>query len=156
MLFFNRLIKDDSVRDRVENIFLYFSVLLISVLLEPFQEGPVEICVFKNLTNLPCPGCGMTRSFVYAGHLDWYNSFLMNPFGLILFFFWGWSALKDAVWLLFKKNLPFPPQNLWNRAKIWFIVGLVIFGVIRMGFYIHDFEPFQPLWKLIHQLKQFA
>jgi hypothetical protein len=153
MLFFNKLIRNDEIRDRAENIFLYLSVLIISILLEPFQKGPVEICVFKNLTNLPCPGCGMTRSFVYAGHLDIVNSILMNPFGTILFLLWGWSALKDSVWLLFKKNLPFPPERIWTKGKTWFIAGLVIFGVIRMGFYITDFEPFQPLIKLINQLK---
>lgn len=25
-------------------------------------------CVFRNLTGLPCPGCGMTRGFVAMGH----------------------------------------------------------------------------------------
>lgn len=154
MLFFNRLIPADDTRDRVENIFMYAVVFTVSLFLEPFQEGPVEICVFKNLTNLPCPGCGFTRSFVYMGHLDFYHAFLMHPFGSFLFFFWGWSALKDAVWLIFKKNFPFPPKKLWSSGKTFFIIGLLVFGVIRIFFYLPEFEPFKPLVKTISYFQQ--
>ncbi len=155
MLFFNRLIQDPVIRDRAENIFLYTFVLFVSVMLEPFQEGPVEICVFKSLTNLPCPGCGMTRSFVYFAHADLLNSFLIHPFGAILFFFWGWSALKDAVWLLCRKNIPFPPPELWSKGKTWFIIGLLVFGVLRIFFFIQDFELFRPLLKTINYFNHF-
>ncbi len=155
MLFFNKLFPDDAVRDRVENIVMYTVVFAVSLLLEPFQESPVEICVFKNITNLPCPGCGFTRSFVYMGHLDFYRAFLMHPFGTALFVFWGWSALKDAVWLIFKRNFPFPSKKIWSTGKTIFIFGLLVFGVIRIFFYLPEFELFKPLIKTIdyfHQL----
>lgn len=49
---------------------------------EHIEDGPV-ICPFRNITGLPCPGCGLTRSWVYLAHGWWRESFLANPFGLV-------------------------------------------------------------------------
>jgi len=45
-------------------------------------DGPV-VCPFRLLTGLPCPGCGLTRAWVYAAHGRWSESFGANPFGLV-------------------------------------------------------------------------
>ena len=47
------------------------------------DDGPV-VCPFRLLTGLPCPGCGLTRSWVYLAHGQWRDSFLANPFGIVL------------------------------------------------------------------------
>lgn len=47
------------------------------------EDGPV-LCPFRALTGLPCPGCGLTRSWVYAAHGWWRESFASNPFGLVV------------------------------------------------------------------------
>ncbi|TYL55530.1 DUF2752 domain-containing protein [Nocardioides sp. BGMRC 2183] len=49
---------------------------------ETIEDGPV-LCPFRLLTGLPCPGCGLTRSWVYATHGWWRESFLAHPFGLL-------------------------------------------------------------------------
>ncbi|GAA1506214.1 DUF2752 domain-containing protein [Nocardioides humi] len=56
-----------------------------SVLFSPdhIEDGPV-ICPFRRLTGLPCPGCGLTRSWVYLTHGWWRDSFLAHPFGPLL------------------------------------------------------------------------
>ena len=50
---------------------------------EGIADGPV-ICPFRLLTGLPCPGCGLTRAWVYLAHGQWRDSFLANPFGMVL------------------------------------------------------------------------
>lgn len=48
--------------------------------------GPItlpEICIFKNLTGLPCPGCGMTRSIISAVRGDISGSFFHHRLGLL-------------------------------------------------------------------------
>ena len=47
------------------------------------EDGPV-VCPFRLLTGLPCPGCGLTRSWVYLAHGQWRDSFLAHPFGVVL------------------------------------------------------------------------
>ena len=73
------------------------------------QSGPV-ICPFRALTGLPCPGCGLTRSFVFAMHGDpaaAVGAHLMGPLLVALCALWlvvpaarqVGSALDPQTWL---------------------------------------------------------
>lgn len=57
----------------------------VAATLDPatIANGPV-ICPFRLLTGLPCPGCGLTRSWVFAVHGDIGASLSAHPFGLPL------------------------------------------------------------------------
>ncbi len=56
----------------------------VAALLSPdaIEDGPV-ICPFRLLTGLPCPGCGLTRSWVHLVHGGWQESLLAHPFGAV-------------------------------------------------------------------------
>ena len=58
---------------------------VVATALDPttIGNGPV-ICPFRLLTGLPCPGCGLTRSWVFALHGDIGASLAAHPFGLPL------------------------------------------------------------------------
>jgi accessory gene regulator protein AgrB len=141
--------KSDEDKEKLKYIFLFFIVFFISLLVPPFEKGTLDICVFKNLTNLPCPGCGLTRSFVYLAHGDITDSIRMNPFGIILFLAWGWVSLKDLSWIVLRKSLPFVSQKLWSRSKTLFVFGLLIFGVIRIFYHWDEFSPLHSLRNLV-------
>lgn len=49
-------------------VVLLVGILLVSSLTEAPAHLPFSLCVFRNVTGLPCPGCGMTRGFVAMGH----------------------------------------------------------------------------------------
>ena len=68
------------------------SALSLAFLLAPGTERVAiagweipEICFWKNLFGWSCPGCGMTRSWVYLAHGDWSAALRMNVLGPILF-----------------------------------------------------------------------
>jgi hypothetical protein len=42
-------------------------------------------CVSWNLFGIRCPGCGLTRSFVYLAHGDWSAAWQMHRLGWLLF-----------------------------------------------------------------------
>jgi hypothetical protein len=55
----------------------------VSVRTEGFQSGPV-LCVFRNLTGLPCPFCGSTRSVGQILQGNFAEAFAFNPMGFLL------------------------------------------------------------------------
>ena len=47
-------------------------------------EVPI-LCTFRRLTGWPCPGCGLTRSFVFLAHGRLADAFGINVFGPVAF-----------------------------------------------------------------------
>lgn len=41
-----------------------------------------SVCLFQHLTGLDCPGCGLTRSLIFALHGQFYQSYLMHLWGI--------------------------------------------------------------------------
>lgn len=54
-------------------------------------------CLFKHITNIPCPSCGSTRSVLSLLRGDISGSVNWNPFGLILIVILVFSP----VWILY-------------------------------------------------------
>ncbi len=59
-------------------------------------------CIMLYLTNIPCPGCGITRACLSALKLDFAQAFSFNPMFwsvpvLILYFFFDGSLFKNKV-----------------------------------------------------------
>lgn len=68
-------------------------VLIVARLLPPSPRGVgtherlgLPPCPFLTLTGLPCAGCGLTTSFAHAAKFHFYEAFVTQPFGLLLFF----------------------------------------------------------------------
>ena len=66
---------------------IYILILLgegISYYLIKIKEITVP-CFFEYLTNIPCPGCGLTRSFISILNLDLISAIKYNILGIPLF-----------------------------------------------------------------------
>ncbi len=84
-----------------------------------------DTCAFIVFAGVPCPQCGMTRSWVYAVRGDLWASFLYNPAGLALF---GWALVGAGIGLvrLIKRDPEAlrPPWQLNVAWAIFWLVGL--------------------------------
>jgi hypothetical protein len=63
-----------------------------------------ESCLFKRATGIECFGCGLTRSFVYMGHLDPAGAFALHKLGPLLYSavvaqlpYRGWRLLSARI-----------------------------------------------------------
>ncbi len=93
----------------------FLGVLAASVLLGPGEEGVrvlgVEIpsfCLFRQLTGLRCPGCGLTRSFVFLAHGQFLEALRMHPLGPILYLVVIQQAAVRSWWTV---------RALWDRRR---------------------------------------
>lgn len=65
--------------------------LLAAALVPPPTRGGASLlglpnlCGFRALTGLPCPGCGLTRALVCCCHLRFADAAAFHPFGVLLF-----------------------------------------------------------------------
>lgn len=75
-------------------------------------------CVWKTLLRIPCPGCGMTRAWVSALHLDLAGAFHLHPM--------FWSVPVVAFWWLFDGHVT--GRRLWD---------MLIPSLIGAGFLIN-------------------
>jgi hypothetical protein len=100
-------------------------------------DGPV-ICPFRRLTGLPCPGCGLTRSWVYLVHGDVHAALWANPFGPVTIA----AVLALAGVSLAARVRRRPPPDLERLAQrpwaialflVWVAFGLVRIAVILAG-----------------------
>jgi hypothetical protein len=114
------------------------AVILISIIYRPAEVSPGEeyytICGFKNLTGLPCPGCGLTHSFCEIGKGHMASAFGWNWLGPPLF------LLMILVWFqsLFVLTKQFKPAFALDRlaARVrplrLFAIAFAVYGIWRI------------------------
>lgn len=137
-------------------------VFLASVVLRPGEVGPsgdyFTVCGFKNLTGLPCPGCGLTHSFCALGKGDLPSAFAFNALGPLLFLALAVTWLRALLVLANKTESVTIIDRTTTRYRLVrnFVIVFAVFGVGRI-LYVIFFAPPQglgqsPLLKLIARL----
>ncbi len=106
----------------------------VAFLLSPdhIEDGPV-LCPFRALTGLPCPGCGLTRSWVYAAHGWWRESFASHAFGMLLLA----AVLVLAAVVVVRRVRRTPPPDLDRvfRHPVALGVGAawLVYALVRLA-----------------------
>jgi len=84
------------------------------------------LCIFKNMTGVPCPACGSTRATILLFHGEFWKSILINPFGIITSILIIVSIIWMLIDILGSKETYFPfLKKDWNW-KIKTILLLII------------------------------
>ncbi len=84
------------------------SILLAALFLIPAEPGDSlriggnalpNVCLLKQTSGLPCPGCGLTRSLVSAVHADWARSLTHHRMGLLILGYLILQSIARIAWL---------------------------------------------------------
>lgn len=87
---------------------------LITVLIAgEHSKHYVNTCLIKNVTGIPCPSCGSTRSVTSIINGNFTHAFLLNPLGYIV----AVIMLIMPFWLLY--DVLFKKQSLYNAYTIF-------------------------------------
>ena len=129
-------------------IFLLLSGVFAASVLLPLPHGRggqighlPSVCLFYHLTGLPCPGCGLTRSFVCLSHGDLFEALHWHPLGPALYLLFALLWLRCGVFRLSGRTLlPLPPR-VGGRLSLAACLVVVLAGIARIG------------WLSVHHLR---
>lgn len=98
--------------------------------------GREASCVYKNIFGIPCPGCGMTRSYQALFQLDLHQAFYYHPLFFLVPVIILFVGLQFVV--LKKKG----QQKSWIEWILYAIIALFIgIYVYRMILYFPHTAP---------------
>lgn len=95
---------------------------IAAVYLSHYYNHPVQLCLLRNLTGVPCPTCGFTRGTLalFEGHFI--RAWLYNP---LLFSLLGIYGFFLAFRIFFTRSVRFrldPPE----RSLAWILAAALI------------------------------
>jgi multisubunit Na+/H+ antiporter MnhF subunit len=128
--------------------FVLFSIVFIlAVVVPPYRESSWTICPFKNLTNLPCPGCGITRAFLHMGHLDFVTAVELNficiPVLVLVAWRWAIGLYRILTGREVRSRLA---QGAFDGFTAVLLVAVVAYGVYRLLDHAADFMPLPAIF----------
>lgn len=110
-----------------------FALLAVAAGLSPSAEGHgthtdlgLADCGFLQTTGYPCATCGMTTSFAHAAEGQYVQSFLTQPFGMVLAVITSgvfWLALHSAV---FGSRIGEAASQTLSTKVVWWAMGALV------------------------------
>jgi hypothetical protein len=93
-----------------------------------------EFCAVKRFLDIPCPGCGLTRSFAQLVHGNLVAALKFNIFGPILAIIFIYIFIRRLLGLLLKRPVPaLLTTNQRYYVTIAFIVLFMVQWVIKVA-----------------------
>jgi hypothetical protein len=120
--------------DQIPNLIVFaacFSLLAGALLLDPpdpvfhkitlGEQHMPSLCTFKNLTGLPCPGCGLVRSITAFVHGDIAGSLACHRLGWLAFIYIAAQMLYRLILLVIPKR-----RDYFARYGTYLTRGLIV------------------------------
>lgn len=123
------------MKKRIVNVVLFIIAILITSFTFLYIIKLIDFkCVFKEIFNVYCAGCGTTRMVESILKLDLYQAFRYNPLMFILFIILGIYMIYQ-IFVYIKKG-----SILKINIKVLIIIaGLLIIYMIIRNISVFDF-----------------
>jgi hypothetical protein len=95
------------------------------------QAGPV-VCPFRLVTGLPCPGCGMTRAWVFLLHGRVRDAVVANAFVLVTLPAAAVVLVLVGAATVRRRPLPDLATVARSTATKVVVVAWLVFAVVRL------------------------
>jgi hypothetical protein len=123
-------------------LFFCIGLLLFVVFFRPYAlEGDmgikIIICPFRNLTGLPCPGCGLTRAVYHLAHGDFRQAFACHIFAPAFFLLVFAEIINSIVGIARKGKPLFWWSELFSHRILkvpayLFVISVVVYNIYRI------------------------
>lgn len=106
-----------------------FSIILIAYLILGSIFHIFIPCPIHSLTNLYCPGCGITRMLLSLCKLDFYQAFRYNPLAFIMLPIFIFYFIDYIISLFKNKKALYTKIN--SKVCIVLIIIFIVYGIAR-------------------------
>ena len=124
-------IERESLHDRLFHegglLVLASTVIALSFLLPTLKSHHAWLnipCVWYKATGIPCFACGLTRSFVFTAHGNFYSAFYMHLLGPLLFILTCGLAVYFAGSLVSGRRVRYRFSTRARRMAFWSTIGI--------------------------------
>lgn len=127
--------------------------LIGAVVLNSGLQPEFTICPMLNWTGIPCPSCGLSRSFMALARGDMHQALSFHAFGPLFFLTFVGIAICMGLELSQNRRLtktPFHPLTYFTTWKYIFLVYLLYYG-LRIASLTHIGNFYTHPWQLITQ-----
>jgi hypothetical protein len=109
--------------------------LLLSILV-PLDLIPYPGCTFLKLTGLPCPFCGLTRSFWAISSGDWTYAGFNYPLSFLVYFIIALTFLWNITGLVMGVRISVgrPIRHFLKERRYWIIVSLSLLIAVNWAY----------------------
>jgi len=115
------------------NKYIFIFILIVVIIGTLITGNSTEIgsaCLFKKITGLYCPFCGLTHSFNSIINLNFKEAFQYNALGPFLFLILVIITIKLIIELILNKKITIIFLNS-KYTTIVIITALLIYGILR-------------------------
>ena len=128
---------------------LFAATLIVTCVLAQCDQ-PGLPCLFKMVFHIPCPGCGMTRSFKALWRGDWFVAVRYHPLGPLFFGICvGFLLLALLQRPLAKTPFALPRAHRWllrGRTLACLAALMLAVWAVRMGLYLAALHGVHNAW----------
>lgn len=148
-MLFNRVESKKSLLSQLFFFFFWLAVTGIAIYLKPsayghgtHQELGLPPCPTVLIFNRPCPGCGLTTSFVALIHGNFSMAFRAHPLGPVLYVIFTLAAFL-CLWGYLTENRFNAAAKVVQLPITAFVFVFIIFGVYRFATTPNYQTPFE-------------
>jgi hypothetical protein len=103
-------------------------------LLLPTSGLGISTCAFRNTFGIPCPGCGLTRSFCAVSHGQLGTAFRSHPLGAIIYAAMLIYMLKWTIEALLRRRLLAQLEDRASVPVLWTLIfSLIGVWILRLA-----------------------
>lgn len=93
----------------------------------------LRLCAVYNFLKLPCPGCGLTRSFIALAHFEFKKSIALHPLGLVVAGWLFYFLIRTIVEHILDRKLPtILKQGQRDFLLCFFVIMMLVQWVVKL------------------------
>jgi len=134
----DKLTLDNENKIHLNILFSSFFILIFFVFIGHFVAVLNKLphfCLFQKIFGIPCPGCGMIRSFIAFSQLDIVSSWEYNPVGIFIVLF-VFIQIPLRIFALMFRNIEGLIRLLSKILSNLIVISLLLVWIVKVSLQI--------------------